>query len=140
MERYVTEWQQPEKVVTAIAESKLTHTGKGKVTIHNVVVGNITPQSDVTEVFARTKFCPSATQVMRTISHGDGKPISPDLELVIVGLEKVRRRKLPKTPGYYDIEGIVVTANGRCEVRCSKKTRFVPSETSDKTEAVLTGT
>ena len=125
MERTVTAFQQPEKVIGCVARSSLTHNGIGEAEIDNVVIPNMVPRErGAAAIFAQTKFCPSFTRVTRVIAKGDGSPIPPDLQVVIVGLEKVKARKLPDGPGYYNITGVTVSANGRCEIRCSRKTRF----------------
>ena len=125
MERTVTAWQQPEKVIGCVAQSTLTHNGIGKAEIDNVMIAsNVPRERGAHAVFAATKFCPSATRVTRVIAKGDGNPIPRDLEVVIIGLEQIKARKLPNGPGYYNIKGVTVSANGRCEIRCSRRTRF----------------
>lgn len=125
MERLVTAFQQPEKVIGCVARSSLTHNGIGKAEVDNVMIAsNVSRELGASTVFARTKFCPSSTRITRVIAKGDGGPIPLNLDVVIVGLEKVRGRKLPDGPGYYNIKGVTVSANGRCEIRCSRKTRF----------------
>jgi len=130
-ERLLASVQQPERLVAAATDAGLQHGTETLVDIDNVAVypapENTPADKKHDVVLAQMRFCNSLVSPRRLLG---GEPTQQEIsdEVFLIGGLRVPHIKAGKSKRLYSLKNVILSSNGRTELRVTKQTRFVRTD------------